>query len=281
MVPSRLTKNSIEVLKTRKPAVAGYFYQGEADKLTEQVKSFVESNAEKIRAIGILSPHAGLIYSGEVAGAVYSRLILPDTFILIGPNHTGMGASVSVFPDGSWEMPNGLIEVDKVLASAIIGKSKYAAEDYNAHLGEHSLEVQLPFIQHLTHDFKIVPITLMNTTKDACKDLGDAISGAIKETKKYVLIVASSDMTHYESASSAKEKDLKAIEKILSLDPPGLHAIVKQLGITMCGFAPAVTMLYAALSLGATKATLVKYMNSGEVSGDYERVVGYAGIIVT
>lgn len=265
----------------RRPAVAGYFYQGAADKLTEQVKGFIESNAEKTRAIGILSPHAGLIYSGAVAGAVYSRLILPDTFILIGPNHTGMGAPVSVFPEGSWEMPNGLIEVDNVLASAIIGKSKYAAEDYNAHLGEHSLEVQIPFIQHFKQDVKIVPITMMSTTLDVCRDLGNAISEAIKETKKDVLIVASSDMTHYESASSAKEKDQKAIEKILSLDPPGLHAIVKQLDITMCGFVPAVTMLYAALNLGATKAALVKYMNSGEVSGDYEQVVGYAGIIVS
>lgn len=265
----------------RKPAVAGYFYQGSPEKLAEQVNRYIENNVKKTKAIGILSPHAGLIYSGAVAGAVYSRLSLPETFILIGPNHTGMGTPVSVFSNGAWEMPNGVIGVDEELAKAVIDNSDYASEDYNAHLGEHSIEVQLPFIQHFIHNFKIVPITMMTTTLEACIDLANAISKAIKETKKYVLIIASSDMTHYESAASAKEKDNMAIDKVLSIDPTGLHSIVKEHDISMCGFAPAVTMLFASLNLGAKKATLVKYMNSGDVSGDHEQVVGYAGIIVS
>lgn len=265
----------------RKPAVAGYFYQGTPDKLKDQVNKYVEDTIEKTKAIGILSPHAGLIYSGAAAGAVYSRIILPETLILIGPNHTGMGKSVSVFMQGSWEMPNGIVEIDEKLAKTIITKSKYASEDYSAHIGEHSLEVQIPFIQHFIHKFKIVPITMMSTTLEVCKDLGNAVSEAIKETGKDVLIIASSDMTHYESAASAKEKDSMAIKKILSLDPPGLHAVITEQYITMCGFAPAVSMLYASLNLGAKKANLVKYMNSGDVSGDYDSVVGYAGIIIS
>lgn len=273
--------NRKENVMLRKPAVAGYFYQASPDKLTEQVNRYVEEDAEKIRAIGVLSPHAGFMYSGAVAGAVYSRLKLPDTFIIVGPNHTGMGSSVSVFSDGRWEMPNGTVEVDDKLAKTIINKSEYASEDYNAHLGEHSLEVQIPFIQHFINSFKIVPITMMSTTLEVCRDLGYAISEAVKEAKKDVLIIASSDMTHYESAAYAKEKDTMAIDRILSLNPHGLHEVITKQHITMCGVAPAVTMLYAALLLGATKANLIKYMNSGDVSGDYDQVVGYAGIIVS
>jgi len=265
----------------RKPAVADYFYQGSPDGLREQVGRYVNTDTDRIKAIGVLSPHAGLVYSGAVAGAVYSKVILPETFILIGPNHTGLGAPVSVFSEGEWDMPNGRVKVDAELARAIAGQSRYASEDYTAHTGEHSLEVQIPFIQYFSRDFKIVPITMMSTALEVCREVGVAISHAIRETEKAVLIIASSDMTHYESGKSAKEKDQKAIEKILALDPAGLHHTVKEYGITMCGFAPAVTMLYAAIELGATNATLVKYMNSGDVSGDYDQVVGYAGMIIS
>lgn len=267
----------------RKPAVAGYFYQEYPENLTNQVKRYLDIDVtiEKARVLGILAPHAGLVYSGAVAGALYSRIILPESIILIGPNHTGRGASVSLFSDGKWEMPNGIVEVDSQLARSIIENSEYATHDYNAHTGEHSLEVQIPFIQFFTTDFKIVPITMMSTDLDVCKDVGHAIASAIQETKRDVLVVASSDMTHYESASSAKEKDQKAIDKILELDPAGLHSAIRRYNITMCGFAPAVTMLYAAIELGASRAALVKYMNSGDVSGDYDQVVGYAGIIIS
>lgn len=264
----------------RKPAVAGYFYMEDTNRLNAQIERYVEKDIDRIKALGIVSPHAGIIYSGAVAGALYSRIILPDTIILIGPNHTGLGASVSVFPEGEWEMPHGSLGVDSSLATTIINNSKYATEDYNAHAGEHSLEVQLPFMQFFKKDFKIVPIVMMSTGIEVCRDLAHALVLAIREKERDVLIVASSDMTHYEPARSAEEKDKKAIEEILSLNPSGLHTVVREYGITMCGYAPAVTMLYATLELGAHRATLVKYMNSGDVSGDYERVVGYAGIIV-
>jgi len=264
----------------RKPAVAGYFYMGDPDRLIAQIERLVDRDAPRSKAIGIVAPHAGYMYSGPVAGALYSRIEIPDTIILIGPNHTGMGASISVFPEGMWELPTGTVEIDATLANTIISHSRYASEDYNAHTGEHSLEVQVPFIQYFRKDFKIVPIVMMSTGLEICKDLARAITYSIRKHEREALIIASSDMTHYENAEVAEEKDKRAIEKILALDPEGLHHTVREYGITMCGYAPATTMLYAAIELGARKATLVKYMNSGDVSGDYDRVVGYAGIIV-
>lgn len=272
----------------RQPAVAGYFYPGSAESLRKQVEGFVVSGAEKIKAIGILSPHAGLIYSGSVAGAVYSKVELPDTFILIGPNHTGLGAPVSLMASGSWETPLGRVDIDESLAALILSKSPRIREDSLAHLQEHSLEVQLPFIQYFKDTFKIVPIQMLDTRLETCLEVGRAVAEAIKEQGQGsggrgqgVLVVASSDMSHYEPAAAAKEKDFKAIEQILNLDTEGLYRTVRDTGITMCGYGPAVAMLAASKALGAAKAELIKYANSGEVSGDYEQVVGYAGIVVS
>ena len=272
----------------RHPAVAGYFYKGTADSLKQQVQEFIVPDAEKVKALGILSPHAGLMYSGPVAGAVYSRIELPDTFVLIGPNHTGLGAAVSIMCEGEWETPLGNVGIDGTLARSILSKTALIREDSLAHLREHSLEVQLPFIQYFKSDFKIVPIQMLDTRLETCLALGRAVGEAIEErrgqraeSKEDVLIVASSDMTHYESARAAKEKDEQAIGHILSLDPEGLYRTIKNYGITMCGFGPTVAMLTACKMLGASKAELIRYQNSGDVSGDYAQVVGYAGIAVS
>jgi MEMO1 family protein len=271
----------------RHPAVAGQFYKGSPDALKKQVEAFIDTTVGRRKTIGILSPHAGLIYSGSVAGAVYSRIELPDTYVLIGPNHTGLGTPVSLMANGSWETPIGTVTIDEALAAAILSRSQRIREDALAHLHEHSLEVQLPFIQYFKSDFKIVPIQMLDTRLETCLEVGRAVGEAIraegrgtKDEGRGVLIVASSDMSHYERASVAKEKDFKAINKILKLDPEGLHRTVKDNGITMCGYGPAVAMLVASKMLGATKADLVKYANSGEVSGDFDQVVGYAGIVV-
>jgi len=285
----------------RHPAVAGQFYKGSPGELMQQVREFIVPGVVKTKALGIVSPHAGLIYSGSVAGAVYSRIELPDTFVLIGPNHTGLGAPVSLMARGRWETPLGLVEIDEALADSILSKSARIHEDSLAHLREHSLEVQLPFIQHFKRDFKIVPIQMLDTSLETCKEVGKAIGEAIAEfgmrSSEYkaenkseirnpkseipkVLIIASSDMSHYERAAVAKEKDFKAIKQILDRDPEGLYRVVREYGITMCGYGPAVAMLVACKLLGATRAELVKYTNSGEVSGDYDQVVGYAGIVV-
>ena len=274
----------------RHPAVAGHFYQGTAEALRKQVQGFIIPGANKVKALGILVPHAGLLYSGAVAGAVYSSVELPDAFILIGPNHTGLGTSVSLMSSGRWETPLGMVDIDEQLAAAILKKSTHIHEDTLAHLREHSLEVQLPFIQYLKHAFKIVPLQMLDTTLTTCLEVGKAIAAAIKELgaqgagceseDHHVLIVASSDMSHYERAATAKDKDSKAIHQILKLDPQGLYRTVRDNGITMCGYGPAVSMLAACNALGASRAELIKYANSGDVSGDYEQVVGYAGIVI-
>jgi len=284
----------------RQPAVAGRFYKGTPESLKKQVQEFILPNAERKKALGILSPHAGLMYSGSVAGAVYSSIELPETFVLIGPNHTGLGAPISLMAKGGWETPLGAVQIDEPLAASILSKSPRIHEDSLAHLREHSLEVQLPFIQYFKSDFKIVPIQMLDTRLETCIEVGRAVAEAIRDrgqenknkhnhsepctpnpVPRYdVLIVASSDMSHYEKAASAKEKDFKAIQHIFNLDPEGLYRTIKDYGITMCGYGPAIAMLVACKLLGATKAELIKYTNSGEVSGDYEQVVGYAGIVV-
>jgi MEMO1 family protein len=265
----------------RSPAVAGYFYQGSTEALRKQVEGFIVPGAERKRAIGVVSPHAGLIYSGPVAGALYSSIAIPDTIVLIGPNHTGLGAAVSLMAKGSWETPLGTVEIDETLAASILAKSSCIRDDSVAHLREHSLEVQLPFIQYFKEKFTIVPIQMLDTRLNTCIEVGRAVGTAIEAGGQDVLIVASSDMSHYERAATAKEKDFKAIHHILNLDPEGLYRTITDYGITMCGFGPAVSMLVAANMLGASKAELVKYANSGDVSGDYDKVVGYAGIAIS
>lgn len=263
----------------RRPAVAGKFYPSSPDELEKQVKSCMIFEVEKRRAIGIVSPHAGYIYSGLVAGSVYSRIMPASTFVIMGPNHTGMGEIVSVYANGEWEMPNGMVEVDSNLAALVIRRCKFARDDYSAHLYEHSLEVQIPFIQFLTNDFKIVPIIVKTHDLEVLRDLGEAVADAIK-TNPESMIIASTDMTHYESDESARKKDNIAIRSILNLDPQGLHRVIIEKEISMCGFAPTVALLFAAIRLGAKKAELIRYATSGDVSGDYKHVVGYAGILI-
>ena len=265
----------------RKPAVAGHFYPASPRDLSRQVDGFITPDAEKEDAIGIVSPHAGLVYSGAVAGAVYSRIRIPRTVILIGPNHTGLGRPVSIMSSGSWQMPTGELNIDEDVAERLKQRSGLIEEDIAAHTMEHSIEVQLPFILHLSADTMIVPIIMMSDSLDVCREVGEALADVIKGTDHPVLIAASSDMSHYETDTTARRKDNMAIKKVLDMDPEGLYAAVINEKISMCGIIPAAVMLYAAGKLGAKKSRLVKYMTSGEVSGDFDHVVGYAGIIVS
>jgi len=264
----------------RKPAVAGQFYESSASRLTRQVNDFLEADAEKTSAIGVVSPHAGLMYSGRVAGAVYSRITIPGTFILIGPNHTGLGQPVSLMSSGVWNMPTGDLKIDAALAGKLKRGSDIISEDSMAHRMEHSLEVQLPFVLHFSSDVSIVPVTMMPVSLDACRVVGEALADAIKDSDYPVTIIASSDMSHYVSDSEARKKDRKAIDRIIALDPAGLYETVRDEDISMCGVVPVTAMLFAAGKLGASEAVLAKYMTSGETSGDYDYVVGYAGVIV-
>ena len=264
----------------RPPAVAGQFYYNSVSKLTNQVEQYIDRNAKKERVTGVVSPHAGLIYSGPVAGAVYSSIDFPETFILIGPNHTGLGSKISLMVSGEWEIPNRIFHIDENISYKIAMNIPLVSKDTQAHMFEHSIEVQLPFISYFSKNVKIVPIIILSASLEECKILGEGIANAIKSVKYPVVIVASSDMSHYVTDGVARQKDGKAIDMILSRNPEGLYEIVMTERISMCGYLPVVTMIFAAKALGANSARLVKYATSAEVSGDYEHVVGYAGIVL-
>lgn len=264
----------------RKAAVAGQFYHGTTSRLLQQVEEYTDTGAQKEEAVGIVVPHAGLIYSGGVAGAVYSAIRPPKTFVMLGPNHTGLGSRVALMDEGEWEVPTGTVGIDRRVAGRIALDDPAVSRDPQAHFFEHSLEVQLPFIVHLSPETRIVPIALLSLTMSECLELGESIAGAVKSVDYPVVILASSDMSHYQPDKVARVKDRLAIDKILDMDPEGLYETVLRERISMCGYLPVTVMLHAAKLLGAGSARLVKYATSGEVSGDYDSVVGYAGIII-
>ena len=264
----------------RKPAVGGKFYPQDPDALLRNVKSHTPKVGRKVRAIGIVVPHAGFFYSGDVAGSVYAKIEILDTVVLLGPNHTGRGPLVSLMLKGIWDMPAGEIGIDALLARSIFEASPLVEADVVAHQNEHSLETQIPFIQYFRKDFKIVPICLKKISLDNCRILSEAIMAGLKKLKRTALIVASSDMTHYESHESASKKDNLAIAQILKRNPEGLFHTVQENQISMCGVVPATVMLMTGNQLGAEKAKLIQYMTSGQVSGRMDHVVGYAGMII-
>jgi len=263
----------------RQPAVANQFYPGREKDLKKEIAGRIKEDQERESVLALVSPHAGYMYSGNVAGTVYSRAEITDDVIIMGPNHHGIGDPFAVMENGEWKMPGGSININEKLADLLIEESKWLSADSRAHIEEHSLEVQLPFIQYVNPNAEFVPIVLGRADFKICEEIGMAMARAIKRYGKPVVIVSSTDMTHYESQESAKRKDKMAIDKILSLDPSGLLETVNRNNISMCGVIPTTITLVAAKELGATKATLVDYATSGDVSGDYS-VVGYAGFII-
>ena len=268
-------------ITVRHPAVAGQFYPRNPDKLRAEIKSFTPAESQPIIALGCIAPHAGYIFSGHVAGAVYARLQLPETFVIMCPNHTGMGSPLSIMSEGEWETPLGQVAIDGDLASDLKSRCTFLSEDSSAHRYEHAIEVQLPFLQARHEHLTFVPVAIGTGRFEPLHLLGEAIASAIMAAARPVLIIASSDMNHYESDSLTRKKDARAIERVLALDPRGLHEVVTHENISMCGYGPAVAMLTAAKMLGAKSAELIKYATSGDISGDREHVVGYAGIAVT
>lgn len=264
----------------RNPVAAGRFYPGAPGPLRSMIKGMVDEKAVREEVIGLVSPHAGYIYSGHVAGAIISRIKFKDTFIIIGPNHTGNGKPLSIMTEGTWKTPLGDVEIDTELGKKILATSRYLEEDSRAHQNEHSIEVQLPFLQYFQPVIKLVPIVLGYVDGTIYNEIGKEIARAIKELDKRVVIIASSDMTHYESQESAREKDNQAIEAIVAMNGDELLRRVRELDISMCGFAPVVSLLSAAKELDARNAELVKYQTSGDATGDYSSVVGYAGIVI-
>src|SRR5713226_9110825 len=264
----------------RRPAVAGRFYPDDPTTLLADVRSYTGAGTEPVLALGCVVPHAGYMYSGHVAGAVYARLQIPQRCILICPNHTGMGEPLSILSQGAWQTPLGHVPVDSELSAALKERFSFLSEDAAAHRAEHAAEVQLPFLQACHIHVSFVPIALGTSRFELLEGLGEAIAEVIAQQDEGVLVIASSDMNHYESDAVTRVKDHKAIEQILALNPRGLFDVVMKEQISMCGFGPTVAMLTAAGRLGATSAELVRYATSGDVSGDRDMVVGYAAIAV-
>jgi predicted class III extradiol MEMO1 family dioxygenase len=242
----------------RYPAVAGRFYPDDPTTLLESVSSYLSPKKKTIPAIGCLAPHAGYLYSGQVAGTVYATLTVPRRCIVLGPNHTGLGHPLSIMTQGSWRTPLGDAPLDADLGNTLKQR----------------------FLQVCRPDFTMVPIALGTNRFEIWQSLGESIAEVIAAQAEPVLIIASSDMNHYESDRVTRNKDRLALDRILTLDPRGLFEAVSKEDISMCGLGPAVTMLTSAGRLGATKAELTAYATSGDVSGDREMVVGYAGVIV-
>jgi MEMO1 family protein len=264
----------------RHPAVADRFYPKDRETLQKDLLSYFPAEAAPTPALGCIAPHAGYIYSGAVAGAVFAKLVVPQRIIVLCPNHTGKGRPLAIMSSGAWETPFGPVPIDSPLAEALKQGFPLLTEDADAHRSEHAIEVELPFLQFVRPGFTFVPIALGTGQFDTLEKLGEAVADVVKKQDESILIVASSDMNHYENDAVTRIKDNKAIEQMLALDASGLFDVVRKEEISMCGFGPAVVMLTAAKRLGATSAELIKYATSGDVSGDREMVVGYAGVVV-
>lgn len=264
----------------RQPAVAGQFYTGSASLLRSELAKIIPAGINKKKVLGIMAPHAGYIYSGAVAGKGYAGIEIPSTVLIMGPNHRGAGAAAALYPDGDWITPLGAVPINNRLNSLLRQYVPYVQSDSVAHQLEHSLEVQVPFIQHLCPYVSIAALCLGYGDYAAVRQIGEGIAAAIRAYGEEVLIVASTDMSHYESAETARRKDNQALERVLSLDPGGLLRVCRNEHITMCGVVPASVMLVAAKELGAGQAELVTYATSGDVTGDNQQVVGYASVTV-
>ena len=264
----------------RKAAVAGRFYPANEKTLRSDLAGYLGAPEGKIEAKGVVVPHAGYMYSGHVAGAVYARIEPATRAILLCPNHTGLGAPLSIVSSGEWEIPLGRVPIDNELAKKLIHHCHLLTEDAEAHKFEHALEVQLPFLYYLKRDIRFVPIALRAGGYATLERLGQAIAATLAEISEPVLVVASSDMNHYESDEITRKKDRKAIDRILALDPKGLYEVIKSESISMCGYGPTIAMLYGTSSPRPRQAELIEYATSGDVSGDKKEVVGYAGIAI-
>jgi hypothetical protein len=263
----------------RRPAVAGYFYPRNTDELRAMIRGMVDPGAKKEKAFAVISPHAGFVYSGPVAGAVYSSVVLPEHIVMLGPSHRGQRSLFGMMDKGSWRTPLGEVPLDSGLAESMLRHTSLLRIEESAHADEHSLEVQLPFIQFLSPGFSIVPVCISPVADYVeLEELGKSLAAAIRESGQEALIVASTDMSHYVSQETARKKDALAIERILALDARGLYRVVQEENISMCGFQPTTAAILAAKGLGASRADLIRYMTSGETSGDFSQVVGYAGL---
>lgn len=265
----------------RPPAVAGRFYPGTGDSLRIAIQELSsEIPIKRKKVLAAVSPHAGYVYSGGVAAETLGSIVIPETVILLGPNHTGQGAPVSLSA-ATWDMPMGRVPADLDFIEDLLVETSYIELDELAHRYEHSLEVQIPFLQMGQPNLSIVPITISHISYPVLDEIGLALAEVIKRAGRDVLIVASSDMTHYEPREAADKKDHYVLKKLADMDPNMLYRSVTGHNISMCGIMPVTVALIAALELGATKTEVIRYTDSGEITGDTDQVVGYAGVLIS
>jgi len=266
----------------RNPVVAGQFYPASQKELRALISSYENRQASKKDVIGAILPHAGYVYSGKVATETVSAINIKETLVLLGTNHTGLGADFSIIPRGAWKTPLGSVGINDGLAGLFLDRSELLEIDITAHQDEHSLEVELPILQYFRSDFKIVPIAIKSFDLPLLNKLAQALAGVISDNKlkDSVLFIASSDLNHYEPYEVSKKKDSLAIEAITSLDEEKLKKVINDSDISMCGFAPVAVLIKTAKLLGAKTAELIKYQTSGQVNNDMSSVVGYAGITI-
>ncbi len=280
--------------KVRQPCQAGAFYEGTAESLRRQIRNCFlhELGPRKLpdvaksdlrNIVGLVCPHAGYAFSGPVAAHAYYKLALdgkPDVVVILGPNHTGYGSPLAVMSEGFWRTPLGDVEIDTEIANKIVRESRIVDVDESAHRFEHSIEVQLPFLQYLYgSQFKIVPICFLMQDLDSVKEVGRAVSSVLMG--KNAVVIASSDMTHYEPQERALENDMMAIRTIESMNEDMFYSTVEKRGISACGYGPIAGLITAAKTMGAKEAKLLCYKTSGDVIGDYSSVVGYAAMYFT
>jgi AmmeMemoRadiSam system protein B len=262
----------------RKAAFSGNWYPAEPARLRKALESYIGGGDGDEEVVGVVAPHAGYMYSGPVAGAVYGRVRIPDTVVVLCVNHRGVGSRAAVMGAGEWDTPLGPVPIQEELAQDLMKRVGFLEEDAVAHAGEHSLEMQVPFLVYRNPGVRILPISLQRLDYEECVVLGQGLAEAVRHFPTPVLLVASTDMTHFEAQERAKKKDMLAVDKVLEVDPQGLYDTVTRHRISMCGFIPTTAVLCACKALGVSKGTLVRYATSGDVSGDYSSVVGYAGI---
>jgi AmmeMemoRadiSam system protein B len=265
----------------RPPAVAGRFYPSNPAELTALVHQYTkrEPGNAPAHVKACLVPHAGYVYSGHVAGAVFARVALPKKILILGVRHFPRGEPLAILSNGAWRTPLGDAEIDASLAETLRRACRLLREDSVAHSAEHSLEVQLPFLQVLAPGFTFVPVALGTVRFEELVNVGEAVAQVMAAQTEDVLLLTTSDLNHYEDDATTRVKDRKAIDQLLALDARGLYDTCRKEEISMCGLGPSVAMLTALCAIGAKKAELVKYATSGDVSGDHDAVVGYAGMI--
>jgi MEMO1 family protein len=265
----------------RLPAVSGRFYPSNPAELTALVGQYtkVENAGELVHAKACLVPHAAYVYSGHVAGAVYARIAIPKKILILGVRHYPHGANAAILSSGAWRTPLGDVPIDETLAEALRAACPLLREDSVAHHGEHSLEVQIPFLQLLRPEFTFVPVALGTVRFEDLVNVGEAIGRVLASSSEEILLLTTSDLNHYENDATTRVKDRKALDQILSLSARGLYDTCRNEAISMCGLGPSVAMLTALQSLGSTRPELVRYATSGDISGDFSAVVGYAGML--